>query len=69
MIYRAALEAEGLEKKPNKDLEANEKSLLLTGAEHVDEQNVSRTLLLYLKLLEIVFLVKIEVHYIKKLRF
>lgn len=71
MIYRAALEAEGLEKKPNKDLEANEKSLLLTGAEHVDEQNVSRTLLLILnlKLLEIVFLVKIEVHYIKKLRF
>lgn len=32
--YRAALEAEGLEKQPNKDLEANEKSLLLNGAEH-----------------------------------
>lgn len=48
MKYRAALEAEGLEKQPNKDLEANEKSLLLSGAEHAsvpspleDEQTVS----------------------------
>lgn len=47
--YRAALEAEDPKKHPNKDLEANEKSLLLNGADAPSqledvrhEQTVSR---------------------------
>ncbi|XP_057784116.1 protein PIN-LIKES 7-like [Salvia miltiorrhiza] len=38
VIYRASLEAEDPKKQANQDLEANEKSLLLNGAEHAPSQ-------------------------------